>query len=315
MVLSAIPEATRLSRETRHIARLVERVKNSQLNSWTPRQVFGRKRDSQKGRTEHSDNSSLSVLPKELILEIVKYLRLSDLLNFWLAYRRVPDIPPTDFWRSRFDQGMELDYFGNEVAELYPLKNIPWYTIFWKARNVNYRGDPSPIRNRRRILALADELIGLVKRYADRPVEGTPAAPINSVSFHSHGYVAYELQVELPPVDEIRSVHVSSIIMGGCRYVSGIRINDATSGIGYCHQVPSETLHVDVDANDVVKNIGWYMDSSGILAIYLVTEQGNTPCVDIEHIPAGNVSHGRLPMGERLIGHFDVRTPFLSFVI
>lgn len=324
MTTPAVNNATYYPRFIDAIVALVARVQDGGVVPIQEEPIFGQRRDSWKREAYSASQfppitgdskASLHDLPTEIILEIARHLPTPHLFNFWIAYAGVPDYFPWEFWRSRFDHDMELGHLF-EVRDLYDIKGIHWYTIFRKVKAISYPDDTRPMHNRRRILTVADQLIALVKKYVGRPVKGTAVTAVNPILFDSEGYAAYQVQLELPPPEKIRTFHVSTIQLGLQRYVTGIRINEEASGLGYCHIYPSETLQVDVAANDFVQMIGWYMDSMGVCGLYLVTEHGRKLDMELEPNSVGKLSHGQLPMGERLIGHFDVRAVFsFSFVL
>jgi hypothetical protein len=254
-------------------------------------------------------------LPLEVVFTIAERLSTQDLFSFWIASPTVPDYLPQRFWRSRFDRGMEFGHLF-EFHDLWHNSDVHWYSVFWKVRELSSSSDCGPaIRNRRRILPVVEHTIELSLKYVDRPVEGTPDSGDDSqpqILLETDGYVAHQVRLPLPPGDQMKTLQISTIRLGGRQYISGLRLNDSDSGLGYYHSCSSKTFRIDTSLNGPVREIVCLMDYTGIRGLSVVTDRGWTAGVAPE-APCliGQLSHGVLPLGTYFTAHFDVCGPQL----
>lgn len=173
---------------------------------------------------------SIRTLPLEIVLMIAEKLSIQDLLNFWIASPNVPDYFPQKFWRSRFEHGMEFGHVF-EFTELWHNPNAHWYTLFLKARELESLSEDGPaLRSRRRILPVVDLMVELTSNYIDRPVEGQNEQPLHPILLETDGFSAHQMQLTLPL--QITSLRISFVQLGSRRYISGLRLNNDTSGLG-----------------------------------------------------------------------------------
>ncbi|PGH28730.1 hypothetical protein GX50_08534 [[Emmonsia] crescens] len=129
--------------------------------------------------------------------------------------------------------------FGHlfEFQQLWNGLDIQWYTLFWKVREISDSSDAGlPIRNRCRILPVVDHMVKLSIKYADKSIEGIKQDSIHPILLETDRFSAHQEKLTLPPSWEIKSLHISSIQIGSRQYISGLRINDSTSGLGYHHE-------------------------------------------------------------------------------
>lgn len=240
---------------------------------------------------------------------IVERLSVQDVLNFWIAFPNVPDHFPQNFWRSRFARGMEFGHIF-EIRDLWDTPNIHWYAIFWRMKDFASSSDVGPsIRNRRRILSVVDQMIDVVLEYVGLPLEGDKEGSLHPIVLETDGFVAHQKQLALPSPAQIKTLHVSTTQLSGRQYVCGLRINDSQKGLGYFSGHLCETFQVAPSQNGYVQKLGCYMDCMGVRGIYVTTESGWTTGIIPESHSMGRLSQGVLPLGQKLIGYFDVCGP------
>jgi hypothetical protein len=142
--------------------------------------------------------------------------------------------------------------------------------------------------------------------------EGTPDSGADSqrpILLEADGYVAHQMSLPLPPGDQIKTLQIYMIRFGSRQYVSGFRLNDNGSGLGYYHSCSSKTFRIDTSLNGSVREIACLMDYIGIRGLSIVTDRGWTAGVSPAPCPIGQLSHGVLPLGKYLTAHFDVCGP------
>lgn len=243
---------------------------------------------------------------------IVELISLRDLLSLWIASPAAPDFLIQSFWRSRFKPGMEFGHLF-EFQRLWNSPYVHWYTLFWKVQKLSTCPPGSAIRNRRRILAVADRMVELGLKYVNQSLEGTDKAFVNPILLETNGVLSCKTHMTLPPPSEIKELHISTIELGSRRYISGIRINGRTDGLGFYHECSGEIFRIDTASHGSVREILCYMDNMGIRGLYLVTDRGRKVGRIHESAAGDQLSRGMLPMGKQLIAHIDVRHISRSF--
>jgi hypothetical protein len=294
------------------VVQLVGKAQASASMPMAQRPIFVQKRESRisisDAHPESHLRSPLRLLSAEILDMVFEQLTISDLLSLWLASSKVPDYFPPRFWRSRFKYGMEFGHLF-EAKALWHMPNVDWYALFWKVRDLLSSSAGFHIRNRRRALFVIDRVVDLVSLYTNRSLEGTEGHPANAILLETDGLSAHQRLITLPQLAQIEAIHISTVQLNGRWYISGLRVNDGASGLGYYHECTSTTLNVDVAIHGCVCQIGCYMDRYGVRGLYLITESGWTTGISLEAEAAKSLSQGVLPIGEELNGHFDVYSP------
>ncbi|KAK2814103.1 hypothetical protein FQN50_000507 [Emmonsiellopsis sp. PD_5] len=292
------------------VTALVERARDKMVPQMKEKPIFGRRRklrDLGSFTRTLSTRPPLYALPPELVLMILEQLPLRDILSFWIAFPNVPDFFPQEFWKSRFEHRMEFGHLF-EFRELWNSPDVHWYTLFWKAKDLLSSSEVSPaIVNRRRIFPVIDDMIGLVLKYVDCPLEGDPrdGDPVDPILLETDGLPAHEMQLSLPPPDGIEALHIATVHLGGRQYLSGLRLNDNTSGLGYYHGSSNKTLQIDTSLKGQVKEIICFMDHLGVRGLGVATNRGWRSDVFPEPCSGSGLSQGVLPIGKLWVAHFD----------
>lgn len=249
-------------------------------------------------------------LPLEVQYMIFEHLAIRDLLSLWMASPTIPDRFPQRFWRSRFQPNTELGYLFGAV-KLWSIPKVDWYALFWGVREQSSPGVQSQIRNRRRIISIIDQNSELVSKYGDRLPEGRDDHIENPTLLETDGVYLHQKSLAVPAPADVESLHVSIVYLNGRDYVSGLRINDVQHELGYYHPETSQTFQL-VSAHGRAREILLYMDRVCIRGIALVTDDGWSTGMTPSPETRLQLSEGVLPLGEHLVGQFDVRIPSIA---
>ncbi|KAK2799739.1 hypothetical protein FQN51_006665 [Onygenales sp. PD_10] len=273
--------------------------------------IFGRVRNlnirrAQSSSSHGNSRPSLHALPLEIISMIIEHIPTASLLDFWIAFPGAPDYMPQRFWRSRFSYGMDFGHLF-EFEQIWNANNIHWYTLFWKAREIaNSPTSGPPIRNRRRILPIVDQLVKLAIKYENKEVEGIDRNTEHPILLQTDGLSAHKANLPLPPSWEIRTLDLSTVRIGSRQYICGLRINESISGLGYHHHDTSERFEINIGSDGFVQEFLIHMDRFGMRGLQLITSHGCKYGRILETSSSDELSLTVLPVGKQLIGHFDV---------
>lgn len=298
------------------ISRLVNRARANDRGRMNHRPIFGRTRSpTHSSATSTELHSPLDCLPPELLHIVVEHLPTRDLLNFWLACPAVPDVFPQRFWRSRFKPGMDLGYMF-EVWPLWCEPSVDWYAVYWELRKLSIRPPSSGIqcqlRNRHRIVRIIDRIAELVTTYESAMQMGEEEDDLtNPTLLETNGRVLHRKSMRLPGPGEFETIHISTVRVNEREYVSGLTLNSDSYGLGYRHPSTSRTFPIAA-SHGCVREVRCYMNDSGVLGMSFVTESGYSTGITPKINEAEMISQGVLPLGQRLVGHFDVCIPFPS---
>ncbi|KAK2808280.1 hypothetical protein FQN50_004839 [Emmonsiellopsis sp. PD_5] len=294
--------------DIKQISILIRQARDQAVVPLKESPIFGRVRNLNINRAKswssHGNSRSfLHALPFEIILMIIEYIPTASLLDFWIAFPGAPDYMPQRFWRSRFGYGMDFGHLF-EFEQIWNANNIPWYTLFWKAREMtNSHTSGPPIRNRRRILPIVDQLVKLAIRYENKEVEGIEQNAEHPVLLQTDGFSLHKANLSLPPSWEIRTLHLSTVWIGSRQYICGLRINE--SGLGYHHHDTSERFEINMTSDGFVQEFLIHMDRFGLRGLQLITSNGSKYGIMFETSSSDELSMTVLPVGKQLIGHFD----------
>lgn len=152
---------------------------------------------------------------------------------------------------------------------------------------------------------MVDHTIGLASKYIDCPVEGDKGDPLDPILLETDGFSAHQMRLSLPPPDQIKALHISTVQLGSRQYISGLRLNDSPSGLGYYHRL-SKTLRIDTSLNGPIQVIICFMDHMGLRGLRVVTNCGWKANVFPKLCSERGLSQGVLPIGKLLVAHLDV---------
>lgn len=283
--------------------RLVQETRASAAGPTGQKQLlFGRPR---KRRTDSDHYSVFEQLPLEILNVILEYLPTPDVFSLWLASSVVPDYLPPSFWKSRFAKGMDFGHLF-EVIDLWDTPDIDWYALYLKARGLLSTPAGPHIRNRRRVLLMIDAIAKLMSKYIHLPVNGVDYHDIHSVLLETDGVCFHKKLISMPRPTEIYTICISTVQASNKKYVTGLQVNHKGCALGYFHESSSVSFSVD-PSSDALCEIGCYMDKGGIRGLYFTTVTGRRLGMLLEPDVDASLSCGVLPLGQNLIGHFDVK--------
>ncbi|EEP79439.1 predicted protein [Uncinocarpus reesii 1704] len=281
------------------VTAFIKRARAKMVPRMQERPVFGRERKSRelaclfRSLDPLGSKPCFDALPLEIIYLVMEQLSVRDILNFWIASPSVPDFFPQRFWRSRFELGMEFGHLF-EFRDLWHNQDVHWYTLFWKARDLLSSPEVgTPIRNRRRILPVADRTIELASKYVDCPVEGDEGEPLDPILLETDGFSAHRMRLSLPSPDQIKALHISTVQVGCQQYISGLRLNDSRTGLGYYHGSTSKSFQIDTSLRGPVREIICFTDYMG--ATKLIALGVDTPLTAPQDSRSHVLWRSRLP--------------------
>ena len=272
-------------------------------------------------------------VPVEVLQDIFERLHGADVRHLRQASKACANVPLSEpFWKSRFLPGRDFEALFEALSDVIfeerPCKASmrgKWRSLYYKIRSVR---DSRELENRVRVWRLASSLWGLMDRVNSTELEGEDIRPDPRAKdgwFDALRWV--DSWATLRPMDRpfdsgSRALHyrtlpfqgkavyvsVSTIIISGRRYISGLRLYPVrkTSFLGYRHpdtevllcpkKVRIAGFHLASDERGVrglavLSTDGvlskWAGDHEGIRVRVLVLPPVDAACGSIRHLKGG----------------------------